>query len=374
MYVATLEFENFRTYEKLKLKLNPRVNLFLGKNGTGKTNLLEGIYFGLSGEPLRFASYKDLVRQTAAFSRVRFLAQRNECTHTIDATIADGKHKINLDLKTISPRKMNDLFRAIAFTPETLASIKEGPQERRQLLDELWMTITPEATNVLSDYRKCLASRNRVLKDGINGHLNSSELRRLLDSLDATFLPLATEVSWGRIQAVKSSIGTVNDSYLRLLREKNTEIRVEYLISRHSTIDWSKNQVYDLLASRLKELQATEFQAGVTLVGPHKHDVRFLANGYDARVYCSQGQQRSIALAFKVAQVELYKQHREDEPVLLLDDVFSELDSVRRDELLSILRKLRGQIILTAIDDSVPSTQFGSEVAVFHVNKGQVTQ
>ena len=382
MYVEKTELENFRNYKSLVLNLNPKVNLVLGKNGEGKTNLLEAIHFGFTGIPLRFATIKDLVHnenpagchdRLAPYSRVNLEINRNESKDTISTRIVEQKRRIFLNDKPATAKSLNPFQGTIVFTPESLSAVKEGASQRRQVLDELWMTVSPVASEILNEYQKNLASRNKVLKNGSEGRLSPGEQKDLLESLNASFLPLATEVSWGRIQAATRALTTANEAYATLLKGDSVDLRVDYVISAQSAIDWSKNQVYDRLASRLKELQGAEIQVGASLIGPHKHDVRFLVNGKDARVFCSQGQQRAVVLAFKVAQARLHKDCRGQEPILLLDDVFSELYSSRREQLLMILCERRGQMILTAIDDSAPALQFGSDVSVYRVNKGQVT-
>ena len=382
MYVEKTELENFRNYKNLVLNFNPKVNLVLGKNGEGKTNLLEAVHFGFTGVPLRFATIKDLVcnenpagntERLALYSRVNLEINRNESKDIISTRIVEQKRRVFLNDKPATIKSLNPFQSTIVFTPESLSAVKEGAAQRRRFLDELWMTVSPLAGEILNDYQKALTSRNKVLKNGIEGGLSLGEQKHLLESLNHSFLPLATEVIWGRIQAATRALNAANEAYSTLLRGNTVDLRVDYIISAQSAIDWSKNQVYDRLVSRLKELQATEIQVGASLIGPHKHDVRFLVNGKDARIFCSQGQQRAVVLAFKVAQARLHRDCRGHEPILLLDDVFSELDSIRREQLLLLLCERRGQMILTAIDDSAPALQFGSDVSVYRVSKGQVT-
>ncbi len=378
MYVEKIELENFRNYRFLNLTLNAKVNVILGKNGEGKTNLLEAIQFGLTGTPIRFSNLNDLIYRDndtlspSPFARLNMTVCRDTIKDLLTTQITDQKRRFTVNGKGVNSKSLNPFRSTVVFTPESLAMVKGGPGERRQLLDDLWCTFSPFAHEILADFHRCLASKNKVLRAGLDGSLNANEQGQILDSLNDSFLPLAVEVTYGRIQATRQAILTANEVYVTLLKSTATNLQVEYVVSNHSTIDWEKNQVYDLLASRLKELRGAETQAGISLSGPHKHDVRFLANGKDARIYCSQGQQRSIALAFKVAQARLHDECRGNEPILLLDDVFSELDSVRREQLLAVLRERRGQMVLTAIDDSAPSNQFGSDMSVFHVSKGQV--
>jgi DNA replication and repair protein RecF len=149
---------------------------------------------------------------------------------------------------------------------------------------------------------------------------------------------------------------------------------VDNVISAQSAVDWDPNSVYDAHRSRLRELARAEIDSGQSLIGPHKHDVRFLFQNKDARFFCSQGQQRAIILAFKIAQILLFQQKRGESPFLLLDDVLSELDQVRRHNLLKVLSSLKSQIFMTSTELGVPEEFAKSELAVFEVQSGRVKE
>ena len=160
----------------------------------------------------------------------------------------------------------------------------------------------------------------------------------------------------------------------KILKNQTVDIAVDYVISGKSAIDWDQNQVYDAQTLRLKQLASAEMATGQSLVGPHKHDVRFLFDGEDSRSFCSQGQQRSLVLAMKIAQVELHKQVHGLYPILLLDDVLSELDPIRQTSLLALLQDLEAQIFLTNTVYDQRNLFSEKEVSVFNVDNGRILQ
>jgi DNA replication and repair protein RecF len=211
-----------------------------------------------------------------------------------------------------------------------------------------------------------------VLKDGLSGAISASQCEDLLVSLNAAFMPLATDIIFSRLAALKAILPLVNKAAKFILNDPSVDISVDYVISKKSSVDWSKNQVYDTLKLRLNELKDVEVRTGQSLVGPHKNDVIFRYNHQDARFFCSQGQQRAIVLAFKIAQVELCFEKNQHYPLLLLDDVLSELDKEKREKLLEILSLVQAQIFLTSTDLGTTQMMSNQNTSVFRIEKGSV--
>jgi DNA replication and repair protein RecF len=372
--ISRFRIENFRNYRSLDLNFNFNANLILGQNGQGKTNLLEGVCLALAGQAIRYSKPEDLKN-----------SDTNEDFYSIDITIESrnqifevafqmqqGRVTRLLDRKKVSSARLKELFHVVLFSPESLNIIKGSASERRDLIDSLWSASEKSASTLQSQYLKCLKSKNRLLKDAASGEVPLTEAREILESLNTSFLTLATDVIFGRINAIREVSPFLKIVGKTIFNQPNVDISVDYVISKKSAIDWSKNQVYDALKLRLDELKEAELRYGSALVGPHKNEINFALNQKDARFFGSQGQQRAIILAFKIAQIELYKTKQGRLPLLLLDDVFSELDSERQDQLLKVLLEIPAQIFLTSTDVGVEKLLAHKEMMVFRVDKGNV--
>jgi DNA replication and repair protein RecF len=374
MRIESLKLLQFRNYSEQEIVFNPQVNLFIGQNGQGKSNLLEAIEILLSGQSFRPSSNEDYILKTAktetAILRGKVIIRNLQ--KEIETQISNNKKKTLLNGKKVGRSELSRQFSTVVFSPDSLSVVKQGPHERRELIDSLIGSLFQDKTHQVYEYAKCLKTRNKVLKNYSLGLTKASETNALLESVNILFLPLAASLVNTRIQTIKKLSPELKTVLRNILNDGDVDISVDYVISQQSAIDWSPNQVYDSLKTRLVDLQAAELSSGQSLVGAHKHDVRFNFNGEDARFYCSQGQQRAIVLATKVAQILLHYEMHGVYPVLLLDDVFSELDSEKRESFLGILQKTPAQIFLTTTDFA-KSKDFGKkEMTVFEITKGIV--
>lgn len=374
MRLQNFTLENFRNYSTAEVKFNPNANLLIGQNGQGKTNLLEAIHLALTGRTIRYAKNEDLKNSNTIqdFFRIDASIESDEMIFTSSTIFKQGHLARLVNEKRVSTARLAELFNVVLFTPDSLNIIKGGASERRDLVDDLWIASKPKSSQVISDYARCLKSRNKLLKDAASGQLNSKIAADILISINASFLPLAAEVISGRLSAIKTILPLVKTVAKTLFNSANVDISVDYVISKKSAVDWSKNQVYDALKLRMDELKEAELHSGTSLVGPHKNEINFYLNQKDARFYGSQGQQRAIILAFKVAQIELCRQEKGQLPLLLLDDVFSELDLERRGQLLEILLEIPAQIFLTSTDLGTEKLFEPKDVTVYRVDKGNV--
>jgi DNA replication and repair protein RecF len=373
MFIESLRLRNFRNYEKLELDFHRHVNVFIGQNGQGKSNILEALEYTISGHSFRSVHNDQVIKNLSEphESKVIGVVNQRDLKKEIELHLFEKKTEIKFNGKKVSRDFLQKNFCAVVFTPDSLSVVKQGPQERRNLLDQIAKSIAIEKSKIPNDFARCLKTRNRVLKERLDGTLSKREADALLESINHSFLPLATELVTLRLETINELILPMKKAFSALLTEGSVDISVEYVISGKSAIDWSQNQVYDALKTRLQELQVAELSSSQSLVGPHKHDVRFLFNGKDARTFCSQGQQRAITLAFKIAQILKYFEIKGEYPLLLLDDVFSELDFEKRENLMRMLSDTPAQIFLTTteLDEQI---QFGKkEVKVFEITRGQ---
>ncbi len=361
----------------MQLEFPSGVVVCLGQNGQGKTNLVEALYFLLRGESFRPHSNESLLFHEnahiapAAIVEGR-LTQKN-LTHDLKLQLTDGKKIVQWNGNRVTTAALARNFPVVLFSPESLAAIKEGPEQRRKLLDDVVLTHSNTGVKILKDFKYALRTRNRILKDVKNGTTPEREARRLLESLDPSYLPLAAELTVARLAALTALQGDVQKAASYLLDQTAVDISVEYMISGQNAYSWSRSDLLSAMHTRAMELRASELEAGVSLVGPQRHDIRILFSGKDSRFFCSQGQQRALILSVKMAQILYYHRSHQVYPFLLLDDVLSELDPTRRTNLVKFLRDIPAQIFLTTTDLSF-SMDFGDRrPTVFAIENGVVS-
>ncbi len=382
MHYQKASFHQFRNLDGVSAEFVPGLNIFIGQNGQGKTNFLEGLFLLTQGQSFRYGDNKSFIHSAASESSLRAEVVNNELQWTLQLQLLKSKKNHFLNSKKTTSSYMAEHFPVIIFSPESLSAIKEGDDQRRHLVDSLITTTHPEMTPVLSEYRKALRSRNRVLRNHLEGLAKENETRAVLDSLRPSFLLLATKLTQSRIEALKIIKPELNKAMRSISKTQHVDISVDYVISGQSAADFDEKMIYDSLSKRLDELYLAELASGLTLVGPHKHDIMFLYNQNDSRFFCSQGQQRALILSFKMAQIVYHRRVHKNEPVLMLDDVLSELDFEKRTALISFLKELRTQIFITTTDLGLPVEMQESktgmntlaEMAVFKIAEGRILE
>lgn len=375
MKLLQIRLKNFRNFLDLDLRLNPGVNVITGDNGAGKTSLLEAIQVLLTSQSFRCNQMDLLVNQKTEGQGFVLAGQieKDNVTHSVQSRFDGFRRSCFIDQKKVSGAQMQKQFSVILFSPESLASIKSGPAARRQLLDEMCLGLYPSIYNAYTQYNKCLRTRNQALKDLLE-YPGKTENLQVLESIDKVFLPLAAQVTLNRLKGLQEVQNFYSKKAKNILKNQDVDISVDYLVSSKSAVDWTEDQVYDALNLRMKELAAAERASGQSLVGPHKHEVKFLFQGQDSRSFCSQGQQRSLVLAFKMAQVQVHREIHGEYPILLLDDLLSELDIIRQESLLGELQVLDAQIFMTNTVYDVRNVLSGKSETVFEIENGRLKE
>ena len=349
MYCKKLIYKNYRNIENAEITLDGGVNVLYGNNAQGKTNLLEGIYYFACGKSFRSATDKELIRMGSEYGSVSIDfsdGQRDRC-HEVRFFQSERKICLKEGIKISRMSDFIGVFRAVLFSPEHLCIVKEGPGERRNFCDIAISQLYPAYMASLSKYKKLLQHRNAVLKDE-----ESPQSDGMIEVLSAE---LAREAAF---------IAAYREKYVRKLSGYVGEIISDMTCGREkaelfypSAAD--ENEYMRLLTSNVRK----ERYAGTTLYGIHKDDIKVTLNGNDSRVYASQGQQRSIALAMKLAEGEISKDDTGEYPVFLFDDILSELDKSRKEYILSKLGSR--QVIITCCED-IPMGK------IFTVDRGSV--
>ena len=370
--IKSVRLRSFRNFPEAEVSFSPKVNIFIGENGQGKSNLLEAIYVLFSGHSFRFAGNENLISFHKPEAILRAKASAGELDYDVHLTILKSKKNLLLNEKKISLSHLQKMFPMVVFSPESLSAIKEGADQRRTLVDDFLVTFKKSNADLIADFKKALRTRNRILKDFLEGISDREQTENLLDSLEPSYLRTAFQLTEQRILALNAISDDFNNAMQNISKSANVDISVQYVISSQNSINFSAIQIENLLKNRLRELRGAELSSGTTLVGPHKHDILFLYGENDSRFYCSQGQQRALILSFKMAQIVYHRRVHESYPVLLLDDVLSELDAEKRDSLIRFLSEINTQIFITTTDFTLPDSLKSEDCTVISVREGKI--
>lgn len=359
MKVESLHLENFRNYEKLDLSLNEGTNLFYGDNAQGKTNILEAVYLCGTTKSHRGSKDREIIRFDQDESHIRMNLLKNEISYRIDMHLKKSKAK-GIAINGIPIRKASELLglgNFVFFSPEDLNIIKNGPSERRRFLDMELCQLNKVYLYNLMNYNKILMQRNKLLKD-IYFH---PEYKDTLDIWDMQMVEYGCQVIRAREEFVKQLNEIIYD-----IHKKLTGGREDLLVT------YEKNVLEEAFEEMLQKNREKDIKLKISHTGPHRDDLSFMIKDVDIRRFGSQGQQRTTALSLKLAEIELVKKNSKDSPVLLLDDVLSELDSNRQHYLLESISGVQTLITGTGVDDFVENN-FKID-RLFHVTDGQVDE
>ncbi|MBT2226382.1 DNA replication/repair protein RecF [Nonomuraea sp. NEAU-A123] len=406
MHVAHLSLTDFRSYASVELGLEPGVTAFVGPNGQGKTNLVEALGYVATHSSHRVASDAPLVRQGASRAIVRCAIQRDDRRALVELEINPGRaNRARLNRSPVSrPRDVIGLLRTVLFAPEDLSMVKGDPSERRRFLDELLVSRTPRFAGVRADYDRVLKQRGALLRAASQARRGARSARRAesdtgfsaagagdvlstLEVWDAHLARHGAELLQARLDLIDALRPLVAGAYAALaptsapatLAYRSTlstgtdaaedEIPGETGSSDTQTLSTDLGKTLEeRLRERLLEVRAAELERGVTLVGPHRDDLILGLGELPARGYASHGESWSFALALRLAAYDLLRADGGD-PVLILDDVFAELDSQRRRRLSEIVAPAEQVLITAAVDDDVPAELIGGR---FDVAEGSV--
>ena len=344
MIIKRFRAENFRNIEKCDIEFSPGVNLLYGKNAQGKTNVVEGIYYFSRGKSFRGREDKELVRFGSEGFRIK-LDFESDCGDESLEYAMFGKERLRKknDYKITKVTEMIGSFKAVLFYPDDLGLVKDGPEERRAFLNVAASACYAPYIKYYSDYKKALENRNCILKMMQKGmYIDSREL----ESWSESMAEYASHIYMFRRDYVSRLTGYASEM-LKEISDGGEELYLGYeggIPDEAADRESVRAEYRKILSSSIDR----EIAAGVTLFGPHRDDLEIKINGKSARSFASQGQQRSIVLALKLAEGEVIKEICGEYPVFLFDDVLSELDERRRKYVLSEIGKR--QIIITCCD------------------------
>ena len=374
MHVKHLTLGNFRNYETVELPLKTGVNLLVGKNGQGKTNLAEAIFYAATLSSHRVSGYLPLIRQGQSKAIIRLLARFEDRENLLELELnTEGSNRARINKsETTRIRDVLGYVNAVIFSPEDLDIVKRDPSNRRAFIDELIVQLSPRMSGVYSDYERVLKQRNTLLRSAKNMTSSASGLSTL-DSWDQSLVKIGSEIVAARFDISQRIAPYLSEAYAAIADEKNDpsiRLKSSLLVSDLDSDspdthlqNGDREEIEELFRNRLVQVRPKELERGVTLVGPHRDDLLLLLGTLPAKGYISHGESWSYALALKLASASLIrKDARAGDPVLILDDVFAELDSTRRSRLATLVSHNEQVIITAAVAEDVPSelsaTQF----------------
>ena len=358
MLVKSLELMDYRNYNQLDIQFHCGTNILYGENAQGKTNILEAVYLGGTTKSHRGNKDREIIMFDKDEAHVRLIIEKNFITHKIDLHLKKNKAK-GVAIDGIPIKRQGELFgmlNLVFFSPEDLSIIKDGPGERRRFLDLELCQLDKVYLYHLANYNKSLAQRNNLLKQ-------ISFNRNLLDTLyiwDAKLIEHGIYIIKARRNFILKLSDLVYPIHTKLTGGK------EKLV-----LQYEPNVKDDFFEDKLSKLLEKDLTLKMTNTGPHRDDMSFLSNNIDIRKFGSQGQQRTAALSCKLAEIDLVKEVIKENPVLLLDDVLSELDRSRQNQLLNSIGDIQTIITCTGLEEFI-SHRFEYN-KIFHVVDGTVT-
>ena len=346
MRIDTLKLKDFRNYEELTLTPHPGVNLLFGQNGSGKTNLLEAVHYCALGRSHRTSQDREVVRKGAFSAAVGVTVVKESGRHDVALKLTPGesrKKQAYLDRKR-APRlsDMMGQLQCVIFSPEDLMLVKEGPSVRRRFLDMMLSQLYTPYFVALQQYQKALEQRNALLREARRGRAADPDM---LDAFErAMALPCETIIK--RRQQITAELAVIaREKYAAISGRANEPFEMAYQCCLQSDED-----IPGQVAAILKRNRGEDAIRGVTNFGIHREDVALTLMGREMKLFASQGQIRTAALSMKLGQLEVFRRETGEAPVLLLDDVMSELDMTRRTRLLEEIDGV--QTFVTCTDES----------------------
>lgn len=369
MKAKSLQLKNFRNYSELELSLSPNINVLLGENAQGKTNIAEALYYAAMGHSHRTTTDSDLIAWDASEARLHLLFERLDVDNTLEFQFQRGKRRImRKNGEIIKTKELFGTFNAVLFSPEDLFLIKGAPSERRRFLDSELSQASPAYGHELMQYTRILMQRNNLLK-------KIKERRAKKDMLllwDGQLAESAARIVEKRFLAVKKLNMLANLMQRRISAGKENLSLSYELYGCAEEPPCVTSGLIPWYNKKLEESRELDILRGSTSVGPQRDDILLKVNGINLRSFGSQGQQRTGVLALKLSELEFLRSETGEYPILLLDDVMSELDRTRRERLMEFISKERIQTLITATDEAyLPMKITGN---IFHIISGKVSK
>ena len=342
MIIESLELKNYRNYDSLEIRFDEGKNILYGDNAQGKTNILEALYLCSTSKSHRGSKDRDIIQFDKDESHIKLMIRKNDVPYRIDMHLKKSKSK-GIAINGIPIKKSSELFginNIIFFSPEDLSIIKNGPSERRRFIDMELCQIDKIYLDDLLKYNKIINQRNSLLKE-----LNFNYRKDLYDTLDIWDIQLS-EYGNKIIKRREEFINQINEIIIKIHEKLSGGKEI-------LTVRYEPNVLQNNLNDEISRNREKDIKLKTTTVGPHRDDLGFYIKDMDIRKFGSQGQQRTVALSLKLSEIEFIKKVINDMPILLLDDVMSELDSNRQNYLLDSIEDVQTIITCTGLDELI---------------------
>lgn len=369
MHLEDIELKNFRNYESVSLSFSPSINVLIGENAQGKTNLVESIYFLAMSRSHRSSRDRELIRWDSDFAKVN--GQLIKKSHSVPLEIVLSKRGKIAKMNHLEQKKLSDYIgqlNVILFAPEDLSLVKGSPSVRRRFIDMELGQMNKIYLHHLSQYQRILKQRNQFLKKAKYDRKHDALYLEILTEQLATE---GAEVLYYRYRFVNQLTKWAQEVQSDISNEKE-ELRIRYKTTSNVTDEMSKEELFNQLQTEYTKAREQEIDQGTTTLGPHRDDLVFYVNDRNVQTYGSQGQQRTTALSLKLAEIELMYEMTGEYPILLLDDVLSELDDSRQTHLLNAIQNKVQTFITTTSLDGVQMDLLQNP-RIFNVENGEIS-
>ncbi|MED5050252.1 DNA replication/repair protein RecF [Anoxybacillus sp. UARK-01] len=368
MFLTHLSLKNYRNYISQELSFTNKVNVILGENAQGKTNLMEAIYVLAMAKSHRTSNDKELIRWDEEYAKIEGKAVKKNGPSTLQLVISKKGKKAKIS--HIEQKKLSQYIghiNVVLFAPEDLHLVKGGPQVRRRFIDMEMGQISPVYMHDLSRYQKILQQRNHYLKL-LQTKQHHDEA--VLDVLTEQLIEIAAKITLKRYE-FSQLLQKWAEPIHREISRGLEKLQIQYHPSVQVSEELELSRIIEAYTEKFVKIKEKEIQRGTTLAGPHRDDLSFDVNGRDVQTFGSQGQQRTTALSIKLAEIELIFSETGDYPILLLDDVLSELDDFRQTHLLNTIRQKVQTFVTTTSIDGIKHDVI-KEAAIYQVSSGHI--
>jgi|SRR5690625_55599 len=370
MHIEQLKLKNYRNYDQLDISFNNKVNVIIGENAQGKTNLMEAIYVLAFTRSYRTPRERELIQWEKEYAKIEGMIEKKNRVIPLEIVISNMGKKAKLN--RLEQQRLSDYIGAmnvVMFAPEDLTLVKGSPQIRRRFIDMELGQIQPKYIYHLGQYQKVLKQRNRLLKQ-IQLRGKKQDQLIILQVLTEQLVEHATSLLQRRFLFIKLLRKWAIPIHYEISR-KLEKLEIMYLPSIDVSEDTTKEKIETTYLNKFEEVQQNEIDRGTTLIGPHRDDLAFYINHKDVKIFGSQGQQRTTSLSIKLAEIDLIFNEIGEYPILLLDDVLSELDDYRQSHLLSSIQgKVQTFVSTPSVDGIHHETLQKAEL--FRVENGTI--
>ena len=385
MFAKRVRLTNFRNYESADIEFSSGVNLIYGPNGQGKTNLVEALNFFAALDSHRVAGHTPLIKQGKSTAIISLeLAHENRDLLLEYEINADSSNRARLNKSEVAkPKDILGYLNSVIFAPEDLDIVKRDPSNRRAFLDQLIVQFNPRMHGVYADYDRVLKQRNTLLKSARATGTKGDGLSTL-DAWDQALIKNGTEIIAARVAIAEKLSPLLVTNYQNIAKSNNepsmfirssvvesSKLDQDDLETQDSLDTTNKEEISGLFQQKLSLLRQKELERGITLVGPHRDDLQLNLGSLPTKGYASHGESWSYALSLKLASLEILKyESKLGDPILILDDVFAELDKDRREKLSDLVQQNEQVLITAAVIEDVPNNLLANK---FEVESGKVT-